>query len=119
MACAAVAAARGADTLPSPAYEWRLPPGFPRPAVPADNPMSTAKVELGRRLFHETHLSSTGRHACASCHRPELAFTDGRPLALGATGEAGKHSAMILAYGAFKHVLTCSVYPLHLIETNS
>jgi cytochrome c peroxidase len=72
----AASAAQGADSSSMPAYEWRLPPGFPRPLVPADNPMSSAKVELGRRLFHETRLSSTGRYACASCHRPELAFTD-------------------------------------------
>src|SRR6266478_4864022 len=106
MACAAVAAARGADTLPSPAYEWRLPPGFPRPAVPADNPMSSAKVELGRRLFHETHLSSTGQYACASCHRPELAFTDGRPHALGATGESVKRATMSLANVAYNAAFT-------------
>ena len=117
MACAAVAAARGADTLPSPAYEWRLPPGFPRPAVPADNPMSSAKVELGRRLFHETHLSSTGRYACASCHRPELAFTDGRPRALGATGESVKHSAMSLANVAYNPAFTWSDSRVHSLES--
>jgi cytochrome c peroxidase len=32
-------------------FEWDLPKGFARPAVPADNPMSAAKVELGRLLF--------------------------------------------------------------------
>jgi cytochrome c peroxidase len=117
MACAAVAAAHAADTSPSPAYEWRLPPGFPRPAVPADNPMSSAKVELGRRLFHETHLSSTGRYACASCHRPELAFTDGRPRALGATGESVKHSAMSLANVAYNPAFTWSDARVHSLES--
>ena len=32
-------------------YVWDLPPGFPEPRVPADNPMTPAKVELGRKLF--------------------------------------------------------------------
>jgi hypothetical protein len=32
------------------AYNWRLPPGFRPPPVPADNPMNEAKVELGRRF---------------------------------------------------------------------
>jgi cytochrome c peroxidase len=117
MACAAVAAAHAADSSPSPAYEWRLPPGFPRPVVPADNPMSSAKVELGRRLFHETHLSSTGRYACASCHRPELAFTDGRPHALGATGESVKHSAMSLANVAYNPAFTWSDARVHSLES--
>jgi cytochrome c peroxidase len=102
LACAAASAAPPA----APAYEWRLPPGFPRPLVPADNPMSTAKVELGRRLFHESRLSSTGRYACASCHRPELAFTDGRTHSLGANGDAVKHAAMSLANVAYSPALT-------------
>jgi cytochrome c peroxidase len=110
-------AAHAADTPSSPAYEWRLPPGFPRPVVPADNPMSSAKVELGRRLFHEPLLSSTGRYACASCHRPELAFTDGRPRALGATGESLKHSAMSLANVAYNPAFTWSDSRVHSLES--
>jgi cytochrome c peroxidase len=96
------------DAAAAPAYQWRLPPGFPLPLVPPDNPMSTAKVELGRRLFHETRLSSTGRYACVSCHRPELAFTDGRSLALGATGEAVQHGAMSLVNVAYNAAFTWS-----------
>jgi mono/diheme cytochrome c family protein len=34
----------------APAYAWNLPPGFPLPKVPADNPMTAEKVELGRHL---------------------------------------------------------------------
>jgi len=113
----AVNAAQAADTPSAPAYEWRLPPGFPRPAVPADNPMSAAKVELGRRLFHETRLSSTGRYACASCHRPELAFTDGRAHALGATGESVKHSAMSLANVAYNPAFTWSGTKVRSLES--
>jgi mono/diheme cytochrome c family protein len=41
-------------------YVWDLPPGFPRPKVPADNPMTPAKVELGRYLFYDTRLSVDG-----------------------------------------------------------
>ena len=44
-------------------------------------------VALGERLFHDQRLSVTGRYACATCHDPDRAFTDGRPRALGATGE--------------------------------
>jgi cytochrome c peroxidase len=87
-------------------YEWHLPPGFPRPAVPQDNPMSVEKVALGRRLFFETRLSSTGLYACSSCHRPELAFTDGRAHALGATGESVRRSAMSLANVAYNAAFT-------------
>ena len=42
-------------------FEWNLPKGFPRPAVPADNPMSVAKVELGRYLFYDKRISVNGK----------------------------------------------------------
>lgn len=100
-----MAAAHAGDNS-SADFEWRLPPGFPRPAVPADNPMSIAKVELGRRLFFDARLSGTGQYSCASCHRPELAFTDGRSRAQGATGESTRRGALSLANVAYNPVFT-------------
>ena len=82
-------------------YRWTLPRGFPVPAVPADNPMSAAKVALGRRLFFEPSLSVTGQYSCASCHRPSLAFSDGRPVAIGATGQQTPTNAMSLTNVAY------------------
>lgn len=117
VACAAAAGTHAADAPSSAAFEWRLPPGFPRPAVPADNPMSAAKVHLGRRLFYDTRLSGTGQYACASCHRPELAFTDGRPHAVGATGESVKHGAMSLANVAYNPAFTWSDSNVHSLES--
>ena len=106
MACAAIAAAH-ADGVVEPApYQWHLPPGFPPPLIPADNPMSDAKVALGKRLFYETRLSSTGGYSCASCHRAELAFTDGRAHAVGATGDTVRRSAMSLANVAYSPAFT-------------
>ena len=59
-------------------FDWTLPSGFPRPIVPADNPMSAAKVELGRYLFYDQRMSVNGKQSCGSCHLQERAFTDGR-----------------------------------------
>lgn len=87
-------------------YTWRLPPGFPPPVVPADNPMSDAKVALGCRLFFETRLSVTQAYSCASCHRPELAFTDGRALAIGAKGDSMQRGAMTLTNIAYNPAFT-------------
>lgn len=39
--------------------------------------VTAAKVELGKKLFYDVALSGTGTRSCASCHRPDLAFTDG------------------------------------------
>src|SRR5262252_4764043 len=69
----------------SAAFTWRLPRGFPEPAVPADNPMNDAKVALGARLFADTRLSSTGQYSCQSCHSPPRSFTDGLARSRGAT----------------------------------
>lgn len=89
-----------------PAYTWSIPAPFPKPAVPADNPMNVAKVELGRRLFYDTRLSGNGTQSCASCHRQELAFTDGRAVAEGSTGELHPRGSMSLANVAYNPALT-------------
>ncbi|HEX4647466.1 MAG TPA: cytochrome c peroxidase [Steroidobacteraceae bacterium] len=87
---------------PQAPYAWKLPRGFPIPAVPADNPMSEAKVALGERLFFEPRISVTGRYSCASCHDPARSFSDGRPVAVGATGEALPHNALALVNVAYE-----------------
>ncbi|ADO68225.1 Di-heme cytochrome-c peroxidase [Stigmatella aurantiaca DW4/3-1] len=74
-------------------YDWRLPTGFPKPRVPADNPMTAAKVELGRRLFYDTRLSLNGTQSCASCHQQALAFTDAKVHAVGSTGASHRRNA--------------------------
>ncbi|HZR82260.1 MAG TPA: MbnH family di-heme enzyme [Candidatus Binatia bacterium] len=95
-----------ATTAPPDDYTWRLPAGFPKPAVPADNPMSEVKVELGRRLFYDTRLSLNQTQACASCHRQELAFSDARAVALGSTGELHPRNAQSLTNVAYNGTLT-------------
>jgi len=82
-------------------YRWRLPMGFPEPAVPADNPMSTAKVELGERLFADPRLSLTGKYSCQSCHAPGRAFTDGLAHSRGVTGESLSLNAPTLLNAAY------------------
>src|SRR5262245_46527554 len=59
-----------------------------QPPAPPDNPLTLAKVALGGRLFNDPRLSGDVRRSCASCHRPELAFSDGRRRAQGRNGEA-------------------------------
>lgn len=83
------------------AYEWDLPRGFPVPHVPADNPMSEAKVALGRRLFCEPRLSITKQHSCASCHDAAKSFTDGRRVGVGATGSELELNSMALVNVAY------------------
>jgi cytochrome c peroxidase len=88
------------------AFEWNLPPGFPRPVVPEGNPMSRAKVELGRFLFYDARLSDNETQSCASCHQQALAFSDGRATGLGSTGESHPRNAMSIANVAYTATLT-------------
>ena len=78
-------------------FSNRLPSWFPVPKVPADNPMSDAKVDLGRRLFYDERLSGNGTYSCGSCHQQALAFTDGLAHAIGSTGQTHARSTMSLA----------------------
>ena len=68
--------------------------------------MSDTKVGLGCRLFFETRLSATNAYSCASCHHPELAFTDGRALAVGAKGDSMYRGAMTLTNVAYNPAFT-------------
>jgi cytochrome c peroxidase len=88
------------------AFAWDLPKGFPVPKVPASNPMTAEKVELGRHLFYDKRLSVNGTQACATCHQQQLAFTDGRPVGIGATGEHHPRGPMSLVNVAYNATLT-------------
>jgi cytochrome c peroxidase len=55
-----------------------------------------ARVDLGRHLFYDVRLSANGTQSCASCHRQDLAFTDGKPHGIGSTGEQHPRSPMSL-----------------------
>jgi cytochrome c peroxidase len=97
-------------------YSWDLPKGFPEPQVPRDNPMSGPKILLGRYLFYDKRLSINGTLSCADCHRQELAFTDGKTVPTGATGQTNSRSSMSLVNVAYNSVLTWSNPNLHSLE---
>lgn len=63
-----------------------LPDHFETPAVPDFNPLSAAKIELGRFLFYETRLSGNETQSCGSCHEQDKAFADGKKTPKGSTG---------------------------------
>lgn len=71
--------------------------------VPPDNPMTAQKIELGRLLFFDKRLSRDNSIACASCHMPALAFTDGQPVSTGIRRQHGTRSAPATINRAFSH----------------
>jgi len=79
------------------AFNFHLPPGFPSPVIPADNPMSPAKVELGRYLFYDLRMSVNGEGSCSTCHIQRYGFTNQLPVAIGVTGQSHPRRVMPLA----------------------
>ena len=87
-----------------------FPPGGPKIPLglvpilwPEDNSYTPEKAELGWLLFFDKRLSSDGSVSCATCHSPEHAYTDGRPVSTGIKGQKGGRSAPSVinrAYGA-------------------
>jgi cytochrome c peroxidase len=71
--------------------------GFPKSqtvaVIPPDNPQAPEKVALGEKLFFDGRLSVDGTVACATCHDPGRAFTDGRPTSIGVRGRTGQRNA--------------------------
>jgi cytochrome c peroxidase len=51
------------------------------------------KIELGKVLFFDTRLSGSGKIACATCHQPELSWTDGKQKSIGHEGATNKRNA--------------------------
>jgi len=94
------------DDGDSSGWDWNIGSNIPAPSVPEDNPMSVEKVELGRHLFYDIRLSGNQTQSCSSCHRQDLAFTDGLARSEGSTGEQTPRSSMSLANVAYVSALT-------------
>jgi len=82
-------------------FHWTKPGWAPTPLVPKDNPMSDAKVRLGRALFYDKRLSIDESMSCSTCHQQPRAFTDGERTHLGVNGLPGNRNAMTLTNVAF------------------
>jgi cytochrome c peroxidase len=82
--------------------DWQALPA--RAAEPAANPSTPAKVELGRILFFDPRLSSTGTVSCFSCHNVMEGGDDHRPTSIGVHGQLGGRNAPTVWNAAFQSV---------------
>jgi len=83
------------DGVYEPNEPWRegqpratgLQQAFPQMKSVEENPISPAKVNLGRLLYFDPILSGDNTISCAHCHHPDFGFTDGRKTSMGVHGK--------------------------------
>ncbi len=89
----------------APAFEAHAFEALPsKPPVPADNPITPAKVELGKQLYFDPRLSKDGSVSCNSCHNVMAGGDDNRPNSVGIKGQHGGRSAPTVWNSAFLSV---------------
>ncbi len=66
-----------------------VPLGLPEVPIPEDNPQTPEKIALGKMLYFDTRLSKDGKISCATCHDPEMAWTEHTPTSTGIGGQVG------------------------------
>lgn len=77
---------------------------LPPMPIPADNPQTEAKVELGKQLYFDGRLSSDGKISCATCHNPKTGWAGHDPTDTGVGGQVGdRNSGTVLNSGYFKY----------------
>lgn len=75
--------------------------GLPPVPIPANNPQTPAKIELGDKLFHDKRFSVDGTVSCAKCHDERQAFTDNLVVSVGHNGLTGTRNAPTVLNAAF------------------
>lgn len=75
--------------------------GFFLPDIPKSNPITDEKIELGRHLFYDKRLSANQTQSCATCHQQDKAFTDGKALPVGSTGDILHRNSQTLTNVAY------------------
>lgn len=75
-----------------------------RPPIPPDNPLTDAKILLGKTLFFDARLSASTRNNCNSCHNIMAGGDDGRAQSLAEQGQLTQRSAPTLWNSAFQTV---------------
>ncbi|MCF8461588.1 MAG: c-type cytochrome [Flavobacteriales bacterium] len=89
--------ASGCQTDEPVPYKLNVPSWFPEMEIPAENQLTKARIEVGRKLFYEPLLSLDSSISCGTCHLQENAFTQELPISLGVDGALGLRNAPTLA----------------------
>jgi len=78
-----------------------VPRGLPPVPVPLDNPLSAAKIELGKQLYFDRRLSGDNTVSCADCHDPAKGWSNAENFATGVRGQKGGRNAPTIINSAY------------------
>jgi cytochrome c peroxidase len=79
------------------------PAGLAALPIPSDNPLTEARIELGKQLYFDPRLSRDNTVSCASCHDPAKGWSNGKAVATGIDGQKGGRSAPTIINAAYQH----------------
>ena len=104
LSCLVVLTLRSASLLAAAESDAKLPKvplGLPAVPVSDDNPMTAEKIELGKMLYFDTRLSRDGKISCATCHDPQMAWTEHKPTSEGIGGVFGQRNSPTVINSAY------------------
>jgi len=78
-----------------------VPKGLPKLPVPADNPMTAEKVELGKMLYFDKRVSKDNTISCATCHDPAMGWAEREPVSEGINGQKGGRNSPSVINAAY------------------
>lgn len=81
-----------------------IPLGLPELDIPEDNPMTEAKVELGKMLYFDKRMSKDATISCATCHDPKMAWAEHRPTSEGIGNQVGGRNSPTVINAAYMPV---------------
>ncbi len=81
--------------------KWLRPSEVPQPK---NNKLTPERIELGKLLYFDTRLSSSGKVSCATCHHPKHGWTDEKPTpkAVGHEGRVGPRNSPVVLNTAYQ-----------------
>jgi len=102
--CSIVVSCQTDATEPAATYPV-IPANMPPVPYPSDNPITQQKAELGRRLFFDGRLSSSGTISCSSCHHQDKAFSDApNQISVGIEGNQGERNAPMIVNAGYRKI---------------
>jgi cytochrome c peroxidase len=93
----------GAAAVAQESFKLQAPLGLPPIPERPDNPLTAAKIELGKQLYFDPRLSTDDTVSCATCHDPKKGWSNGEQFATGVRGQKGGRNAPTIINAGYQY----------------